>query len=470
MTYTKISVADARKPDAVGKSVLLQGWVRTRRDSKAGFSFIELNDGSSHGNIQIIASNELPNYETVVKSITVGCSVSVNGLVKESPGKGQATEIEAKAVELVGVADPATYPLQKKGHSLEFLRTISHLRVRTNTFGAVARVRNRVSFSIHQFFQENGFFYVHTPIITASDCEGAGQMFRVSCLDPNEPPLCETGANKGKVDFSKDFFGKPSYLTVSGQLNVETYCMGLSKVYTFGPTFRAENSNTSRHAAEFWMIEPEMAFCDLKENMNWAEKFLKRLISDVLRDCAEDIAFFNEHFDKTLLETLNHVLTSQFVRLSYTEAVDILQKSGRKFDYKVDWGTDLQSEHERYLTEEHFKSPVILYDYPRTIKPFYMLVNEDGKTVRAMDVLVPKVGEIIGGSEREYHLDVLEERMKEQKLEMEAYSWYADLRRYGTVPHSGFGLGLERALMFITGIGNIRDVLPFPRTPGSCEF
>ncbi|MDR0609368.1 MAG: asparagine--tRNA ligase [Planctomycetaceae bacterium] len=466
MVYEKMTVAEVRKVEAIGKNVLLQGWVRTRRDSKAGFSFVELNDGSSFGNIQILISKELPNYETTVRSITAGSSVTVHGIVKESPGQGQATEIEAKSVELVGAADPATYPLQKKGHSLEFLRTIAHLRVRTNTFGAVARIRNRVSFSIHQFFQENGFFYVHTPIITASDCEGAGQMFHVSSLNPDELPKNDTG----KVDFSKDFFGKPSYLTVSGQLNVETYCAGLSKVYTFGPTFRAENSNTSRHAAEFWMVEPEIAFCELEENMEWAEKFLKRLITDVLRYSKDDIVFFNEQIDKTLIDTLQHVLSSQFIRLSYTDAVDLLIQSGRKFDYNVAWGIDLQSEHERYLTEEHFKSPVILYDYPRTIKPFYMRVNEDGKTVRAMDVLVPKVGEIIGGSEREYRLDILETRMKEQKLDLESYRWYADLRRYGTVPHSGFGLGLERALMFLSGIANIRDVLPFPRTPGNCEF
>jgi len=461
-----MTVAQARKAESIGKSVLLQGWVRTRRDSKAGFSFVELNDGSSFGNVQILVPSELPNYDTDIKQITAGSSIAVKGIVKESPGQGQATEIEAKAVELIGTADPATYPLQKKGHSLEFLRSIAHLRVRTNTFGAVARVRNRVSFSTHQFFQENGFFYVHTPIITASDCEGAGNMFRVSSLDPNNLPK----DNKGNVDYSQDFFGKAAYLTVSGQLNVETYCAGMSRVYTFGPTFRAENSNTSRHAAEFWMIEPEIAFCGIEENMNWAEKYLKRLIGDVLNDCAEDIAFFNEHIDKTLRETLEHVLQSPFIRLPYTDAIGILQQSGKKFEFKVEWGTDLQSEHERFLTEEHFKSPVILYDYPRTIKPFYMRVNDDGKTVRAMDVLVPKVGEIIGGSEREYRLSLLEERMMEQNLDVEAYRWYADLRRYGTVPHSGFGLGLERALMFITGIANIRDVLPFSRTPGNCEF
>ncbi|MGL4594305.1 MAG: asparagine--tRNA ligase [Thermoguttaceae bacterium] len=461
-----ISVEAARKSDAIGLTVTLRGWVRTRRDSKGGFSFVELNDGSSFGNIQIIVPNTLPDYESIIKSVTAGSSVIISGIVKESPGQGQSTEIEATHLELVGTADPETYPLQKKRHSLEFLRTIGHLRVRTNTFGAVARVRNRISFSIHQFFQENGFVYVHTPIITGSDCEGAGQMFRVSCFDPENPPR----DSEGKIDYSKDFFEKPANLTVSGQLNVETYAHGLSRVYTFGPTFRAENSNTSRHAAEFWMIEPEIAFCELEENMCWAEKFLKRMISDVLNDCTEDIAFFNQHVDPTLMETLKHVLTSEFVRLSYTEAVDILQKSGKKFEYKVDWGTDLQSEHERFLTEEHFKSPVILYDYPKTIKAFYMRVNPDGKTVRAMDVLVPKVGEIIGGSEREWRADVLEQRMNEMHLDPNAYWWYLDLRKYGSVPHSGFGLGLERAIMFITGMANIRDVLPFPRTPGNCDF
>ncbi|MDR0869264.1 MAG: asparagine--tRNA ligase [Planctomycetaceae bacterium] len=466
MSYEKITVAEARKETSVGKSVLLHGWVRTRRDSKAGFSFIELNDGTSFGSIQIIAPKELTNYESEVKSITAGCSIAVKGTVKESPGKGQATEVEANEVELLGTADAAAYPLQKKGHSLEFLRSLAHLRVRTNTFGAVARVRNTVSFSIHQFFQENGFFYVHTPIITASDCEGAGQMFHVTTLDADNLPKNENG----KVDYTKDFFGKPASLTVSGQLNVETYAHGLSKVYTFGPTFRAENSNTARHAAEFWMVEPEIAFCELQDNMVWAEKFIKRIIRDVLRDCAEEMEFFQKQNDAALIETLRHVLTSDFVRCSYTEAVDILIKSGRKFDYRVQWGVDLQSEHERYLTEEHFKSPVILYNYPKEIKAFYMKLNGDGKTVRAMDVLVPKVGEIIGGSEREWNLDLLEQRMKELELSPEDYWWYLDLRRYGSVPHSGFGLGLERMLMFVTGVANIRDVLPFPRTPGSCDF
>ncbi|MDR1924558.1 MAG: asparagine--tRNA ligase [Planctomycetaceae bacterium] len=465
MSKKKITVSEARGVDFIGCEVRLCGWVRTRRDSKAGFSFVEINDGSSLGNIQIIVAQTVPDYDLLIKTLTPGSSISVEGVVQKSPAQGQLTEVAADKIELIGESDPLTYPLQKKGHSLEFLRSIAHLRIRTNTFGAVARIRNTVSYSIHQFFQENGFVYVHTPIITASDCEGAGQMFRVTVIDADNPPR----DNDGKVDYTKDFFGKSSYLTVSGQLNVETYCAGLGKVYTFGPTFRAENSNTSRHASEFWMIEPEIAFCELEENMSWAEKFLKRLIADVLKDRHEDMEFFNRN-DTTLIDTLTHVASSDFVRLSYTDAVSILTSSGKKFNYDVAWGIDLQSEHERFLTEEHFKSPVILYDYPRTIKPFYMRLNDDGKTVRAMDLLVPRVGEIIGGSEREYRLNVLEERMREQKLDMEAYKWYSDLRRYGSVPHSGFGLGLERVLMFITGTANIRDVLPFPRTPGNCDY
>ncbi|MDO4587228.1 MAG: asparagine--tRNA ligase [Planctomycetia bacterium] len=461
----RLSVADARKADAIGKTVLLKGWVRTRRDSKVGFSFIELNDGSSFGNIQVLASKSLNNYDSVVKNLNTGCSIRVVGLVKESPGAGQATEVEATEIELYGAA-PSSYPLQKKRHSLEFLRTIAHLRSRTNTFGAVERIRNRVSFSIHQYFQERGFFYVHTPLITASDCEGAGQMFRVSTIDPSNPPRNE----QGEIDYSQDFFGKPTYLTVSGQLEGETFACGLGKIYTFGPTFRAENSNTTRHLAEFWMIEPEAAFYELEDNMELAEGLLKRIFSDVLEFCPEEMAFFNKQFDTTLTETLQHIIQSDFVRLTYTEAVDILKTSGNSFEYKVEWGIDLQSEHERYLTEEHFKKPVILYNYPRSIKPFYMRVNEDGKTVRAMDVLVPKIGEIIGGSERETDLETLQIRMDEQGLEKANYSWYEDLRRYGTVPHSGFGLGFERVIQFVTGIANIRDVIPFPRTPGSCEF
>ena len=463
----KISVADARKAEAVGRQVRLQGWVRTRRDSKGGFSFIELNDGSCQGNVQVVAPGELANYEAVVKHLHTGASVSIDGEVKASPAKGQATEVLASRVELIGDADSETYQLQKKGHSFEFLRGIAHLRPRTNTFGAVARLRHQVSMSIHQFFHEHGFYYVHTPVITASDCEGAGAMFRVSTIDPAEPPKVE-----GKVDYTKDFFGKPAYLTVSGQLQGEAFACALGKIYTFGPTFRAENSNTPRHLAEFWMIEPEMAFYELTDNMDLAEAFLKRIISDALKFCMEDLKFFAEKLEnnKELFTKLENVLNNPFKRVSYTEGVDILLKSGKKWEYPVAWGSDLQSEHERFLAEQHFKCPVILYDYPRTLKPFYMKVNDDQKTVRAMDVLVPGVGEIIGGSQREEKLDVLESRMREQGLEPEGYGWYLDLRRYGTVPHSGFGLGLERTILFLSGMANIRDVIPFPRTPGNAEY
>ena len=460
-----ITIAQARRKEAAGREVRLRGWVRTRRDSKAGFSFIELNDGSSMGNIQVVADSELDNYEAEIKKLTAGCSVTIEGLIKESPGKGQATEVQATAVTVHGHADVDTYPLQKKRHSFEFLRSIAHLRPRTNTFGAIARVRNCVCNSIHQFFQEDGFLYVHTPVITASDCEGAGEMFRVTTLDLANPPK-----QAGEVDFEEDFFDRPSYLTVSGQLEAEIYACALGKVYTFGPTFRAENSNTSRHLAEFWMVEPEMAFFDLDDNMDLAERFLKRIFSDVLEKCPEDMAFFNLRIDKTVLETLQGIVQSEFIRLPYTEAVEILRASGQEFEFPIDWGTDLQAEHERYLTEKRFNCPVILYNYPATIKPFYMRVNDDGRTVRAMDVLVPKVGEIIGGSQREERLEVLESRMKEQDLAADDYWWYLDLRRYGTVPHSGFGLGLERAIQFITGMANIRDVIPFPRTPGSADF
>jgi len=461
----KISVAAARRAEAIGREVLLQGWVRTRRDSKAGFSFIELNDGSSMGSIQVLAPTTLDNYESVVKHLTAGCSVSVTGVVKESPGAGQATEVQARSLVLHGTADPESYVLQKKRHSFEYLRTIAHLRPRTNTFGAIARVRNCVCRSIHDFFQEEGFLYIHTPIITASDCEGAGEMFQVTTLD-----LANVPKKDGAVDFTQDFFDRPSYLTVSGQLEGEIFACALGKIYTFGPTFRAENSNTSRHLAEFWMVEPEMAFFELADDMDLAERFLKRIFTDVLEKCPEDMAFFNERIDKTVIETLRHIIASDFVRLSYTEAIKILETSGQPFEFPVAWGNDLQAAHERYLTETHFKCPVILYDYPRSIKPFYMKCNDDGKTVRAMDVLVPKVGEIIGGSQREERLDVLQERMAEQGLDAANYWWYLDLRRYGTVPHAGFGLGLERAIQFITGMGNIRDVIPFPRTPGSADF
>ncbi len=461
----KISVAAARKPESVGKQVTLQGWIRTRRDSKGGFSFLELNDGSSQGNLQIVAPAALPNYEAEVKHLTAGCSVTVIGEVKASPAKGQATEVHAASVVVHGWADPETYKLQKKGHSFEFLREIAHLRPRTNTFGAVARVRNQVCCSIHNFFQERGFLYVHPPIITASDCEGAGQMFRVTTLDPANPPKLD-----GQVDYTQDFFHRPSYLTVSGQLEAEIFACALGKVYTFGPTFRAENSNTSRHLAEFWMIEPEMAFFDLNDNMDLAEAFIKRVVTDVLEKCTEDMDFFNERIEKGIIDRLKHVRDTPFVRLTYTDAVAILEKSGQTFEYSVKWGTDLQAEHERYLTEKHFKGPVILFDYPKAIKSFYMRVNEDGKTVRAMDVLVPSVGEIIGGSQREERLDVLEARMKEMGLNPEAYWWYLELRKYGTVPHSGFGLGLERTVQFVTGMANIRDVIPFPRVPGNADF
>lgn len=466
MTYEKLTVRTARDETSIGKSARVQGWVRTRRDSKAGFSFIEINDGSCLGNIQLIADSSLANYENEVRALTAGCSIEALGEVKPSGGKNQATEIHVHELKVFGWADPEKYPLQKKRHSFEKLREWAHLRPRTNTLGAVARVRNQICHSIHQFFQENDFLYVHTPIITASDCEGAGAMFQVTTLD-----LDYLAKNKlDGVDYKFDFFHKPTYLTVSGQLEVESYACSMGKVYTFGPTFRAENSNTSRHLAEFWMIEPEMAFFELPENMDLAEAFLKRIFQDAMTYCDEDMQFFNQRIEPTLLETMKHIMESEFVRLPYTEAIEILEKSGQTFEFPVQWGTDLQSEHERYLTEVHFKSPVILFDYPRTIKPFYMYCNDDEKTVRAMDVLVPKIGEIIGGSQREHRLDVLESRMAEQGLDSEEYWWYLDLRRFGTVPHSGFGLGLERVVQFVTGMGNIRDVIPFPRTPGNAEF
>jgi len=464
----KISVKDARDESSIGSTFLMQGWVRTRRDSKAGFSFIEINDGSSQGNIQIIAEAALENYESEVRQLTAGCSISVEGEIKESGGRGQKTEMLAQKICIHGWADPENYPLQKKRHSMEKLREWAHLRPRTNTFGAVARVRNCICNSIHQFYQEQGFLYINTPVITASDCEGAGEMFQVTTMN-----LDELAKQKiENLNYRFDFFDKPSYLTVSGQLEAETYACALGKVYTFGPTFRAENSNTSRHLAEFWMIEPEVAFADLNDNMDLAEKFLKRIFSDALSKCSEDLEFFNERIDesKSLIERLTTIVDSEFIRLPYTEAVEILLKADVKFDYAVEWGIDLQSEHERYLTEQHFKKPVILFDYPKTIKPFYMYCNDDDKTVRAMDVLVPGVGEIIGGSQREHRLDVLESRMKDQDLDINEYWWYTDLRKYGTVPHAGFGLGLERAVQFVTSMSNIRDVIPFPRTPGNAEF
>ncbi len=462
----KISICEARQAEAIGQQATLQGWVRTRRDSKGGFSFLELNDGTCLANIQVVADADLPNYESEIKRLTAGCSVTVRGEMKASGGKGQATEMQAAEVTVHGWSDPDEYPLQKKRHSMEKLREWAHLRPRTNTMGAVMRVRNRICRSIHDFFQEEGFLYVHTPIITASDCEGAGEMFRVTTLDPANIPLDA----KGQVDYKQDFFDRPSYLTVSGQLEGEIYATALGKVYTFGPTFRAENSNTSRHLAEFWMVEPEIAFYDLEDNMGLAERFLKRIATEVLANCEEDIEFFQKRIDDQVLETLQTIAEKPFHRISYTEAIERLEKSGAKFEFPIAWGTDLQAEHERYLTEKLFGTPIILYDYPDAIKPFYMKCNEDGKTVRAMDVLLPRVGEIIGGSQREDRLDVLETRMKEQGICPEDYWWYLDLRRFGTVPHAGFGLGLERMVQAVTGITNIRDVIPFPRTPGNAEF
>jgi asparaginyl-tRNA synthetase len=461
----QLSVAEARKKSSIGRQARVQGWVRTRRDSKGGFSFIEVNDGSCLANVQVVADGSLPNYESEIQKLGAGCSITVEGEIKASQGQGQETEVAASKVIVHGWADPQEYPLQKKRHSFEKLREWAHLRPRTNTFGAVMRLRNCVSRSIHSFFQEEGFFYVHTPIITASDAEGAGEMFRVTTLNLEQLPR-----NEGKIDYALDFFDRPTFLTVSGQLEAEIFACALGKVYTFGPTFRAENSNTSRHLAEFWMVEPEMAFYELTDNMDLAERFLKRIFRDALEQCPDDMAFFNEWVDKTTLETLQRIIDSQFERVPYTEAIKILESSGEPFEFPVSWGHDLQSEHERYLTEKKFQKPVILYDYPRTIKPFYMRVNDDGRTVRAMDVLVPKVGEIIGGSQREERLDVLESRMKEQHLDPAGYWWYLELRKYGTVPHSGFGLGLERAVQFVTGMANIRDVIPFPRTPGNAEF
>ncbi len=465
----RATVKQVRQPEMIGQQVRVDGWVRTRRDSKGGFSFIELNDGSCLANIQIIADKDLPNYEDEIRALTAGCSVSIEGEVKESGGK-QATEILASSLCVYGMADPESYPLQKKRHSFEKLREWAHLRPRTNTFGAVMRTRNAISRAIHQFFQDEEFLYVNTPIITASDCEGAGEMFKVTTLDLDKL----AGADKAKLEYRFDFFDQPTFLTVSGQLQAEIFACSLGKVYTFGPTFRAENSNTSRHLAEFWMVEPEVAFYDLEDNMALAERFLKRVTEDVLRDCEEDLAFFNQRIDDSVLESLHTIRDNSFERVSYTNAIEILTSSGQEFEFPVSWGADLQSEHERFLTEVEFKRPVIVHDYPAAIKPFYMRVNEpddEGRlTVRAMDVLAPKVGEIIGGSQREERLDVLQSRMAEQEMDPEHYWWYSDLRKYGTVPHSGFGLGFERIVQFMTGMANIRDVIPFPRTPGNCEF
>lgn len=442
--------------------VLIKGWVRTRRDSK-NFSFLEINDGSCLKNIQVIADNELTNYDDITR-LSTGSAVSVSGQLIESKGSGQKWEVVAKRIEIISIA-PETFPLQKKRHTDDYLRTIAHLRPRTNKYGAAFRIRSELSYAIHKFFRDRGFKYIHSPIITGSDCEGAGELFRVTTLPMDHPPLLD-----GKTDYTKDFFGKEANLTVSGQLSAEMFALALGDVYTFGPTFRAENSNTSRHVAEFWMVEPEMAFCDLNGNMDLGEEIIKFLTGFILDACRDDIELFAKYVDKQLMTTLNNVAESEFKRISYATAVEILEQSGKSFEFEIDFGKDLQTEHERYLTETHFKKPVIVFDYPKTLKPFYMRLNNDQKTVAAMDVLVPRIGEIIGGSQREERLDVLENRMDELKMPKENYWWYMDSRRFGTVEHSGFGLGFERLLMLVTGITNIRDVIPFPRTPNSIEF
>ncbi|MFG0285995.1 MAG: asparagine--tRNA ligase [Phycisphaerales bacterium JB039] len=465
---THVSVAEALKTSC-GAQVTIKGWVRTRRDSKAdgGLSFIQVSDGSCFDAIQAVARADLPNYADEIAHLTTGCAVEVDGELVESQGKGQSVEIQAGAVRVIGwVEDPDTYPASAKRHTFEYLREVAHLRSRTNSFGAVARVRHCLSAAIHRFFDEHGYFWIHTPIITASDAEGAGQMFRVSTLDLVNLPRNAEGA----IDFEQDFFGRPAFLTVSGQLNVETYCCALSRVYTFGPTFRAENSNTSRHLAEFWMIEPEIAFADLADNAQLAEDLLKYVLDDLLTRRADDMAFFDLRIQKGVVERMKHVIESPFRRISYTECIEELKKATKSFEFPVEWGADMQSEHERYLTEERFKQPLVVTDYPKGIKAFYMRSNDDGKTVAAMDVLVPGVGEIIGGSQREERLDVLDSRIEEMGLDKEAYWWYRDLRRYGTVPHAGFGLGLERLMMYATGMANIRDVIPFPRAPKQADF
>lgn len=459
-----VDVLAAKYP--IGEQLVLKGWVRTRRDSKAGLSFIALHDGSCFDPIQVIALNTLANYSDVQK-LTTGCSIAVTGIVKESQGQGQSIEIEAVEVDVLGwVENPDTYPMSAKRHSIEYLREHAHLRPRTNIIGAVTRVRNCLSQAIHRFFHEQGYFWISTPILTASDTEGAGEMFRVSTLDMVNTPMTD----KGDVDFSKDFFGKETYLTVSGQLNVETYCTAMSKVYTFGPTFRAENSNTSRHLAEFWMIEPEIAFADLSDIAQLAEDMLKYIFNAVLAERDDDLTFFAKHVNKDAKSRLEKVVDQDFVRMDYTDAVEILKNSGKKFEFPVEWGVDLSSEHERYLAEEHVGGPIIMQNYPKDIKAFYMRINDDGKTVAAMDVLAPGIGEIIGGSQREERLDVFDRRLEEMGLNKEDYGWYRDLRRYGSVPHAGFGLGFERIVAYVTGMQNVRDVIPFPRTPGNANY
>ena len=465
MEIKRTKIVEIVDPALIGQKVCVKGWVRTRRGNK-NVQFVALNDGSTIKNIQIVI--DLAKFsEEELKPITTGSSIHVEGMLVASQGKGQTSEIQAETIEIYGTADSEAYPLQKKGHTLEFLREKAHLRPRTNTFGAVLRVRSALAFAIHRFFQERGFFYLHTPLITASDCEGAGAMFQVTTLDLNNLPKNE---ETGKIDYSQDFFGKQTSLTVSGQLEGELGATALGAIYTFGPTFRAENSNTPRHLAEFWMIEPEVAFNDITDNMDLAEDFVKYCIGYALENCRDDIEFLQQMYDKELIERLNFVLHNDFVRLPYTEGIKILKESGKKFEFPVEWGIDLQSEHERYLVEQHFKRPVILTDYPKEIKAFYMKLNDDGKTVRAMDVLFPNIGEIIGGSEREESYDKLMTRIEELHIPMKDMWWYLDTRRFGTVPHSGFGLGFERLVLFVTGMTNIRDVIPFPRTPKNAEF
>ena len=466
MSITRI--ADALSGEIpVGSEITIAGWVRTRRDSKAGFSFIHVHDGSCFNPIQVVAPGELENYADEIQRLTTGCSLQCTGTLVESGGRGQSFEIQAATVEVLGwVSDPDTYPIQPKQHSFEFLREVAHLRPRTNTFGAVTRVRHAAAQAIHRFFNDNGYYWISTPIITASDSEGAGDMFRVSTLDPENPPRNE----KGKIDFKQDFFGRETFLTVSGQLPVEGYCLSLSKVYTFGPTFRAENSNTSRHLAEFWMVEPEIAFADLDDLADLSEDFLKYIFKYVLERCGDDLQFFEQRIEPEAIKRLESLVNSEFVRIDYSEAIEILEKSGAKFEFPAKWGLDLQTEHERYLTEKHFSAPVIVKNYPKEIKAFYMRLNDDNKTVAAMDVLAPGIGEIIGGAQREERLDALEARITEHGLSAEAYDWYLDLRRYGSVPHAGFGLGFERLINYLTGMANIRDVIPYPRVPGRADF
>jgi len=462
------SIVEVLRGDiAVGQEVTVRGWVRTRRDSKAGMSFVNLHDGSCFAMIQLVIDDTISNYATDVVRLTTGCSIVATGTLVESQGKGQQVEIAATSVEVVGwVDDPETYPVPMKRHTREYLREVAHLRMRTNLIGAVTRVRHCLASAIHRYMHDNGFYWIHTPIITASDCEGAGELFRVSTLDIANPPRDD----RGQVDFSKDFFGKEAFLTVSGQLNVESFCLALSKVYTFGPTFRAENSNTSRHLAEFWMIEPEIAFADLNDDADLAEDMLKSIFTTLLNEREDDMAFFDKFVSKGVKGRLEGFVQSSFERMDYSDAVKALENSGKNFEFPVSWGADLQSEHERWLTEEHVGRPVVVMNYPKEIKAFYMRMNDDNKTVAAMDVLAPGIGEIIGGSQREERLDVLDARLIEQGLAVEDYSWYRDLRRYGTVPHAGFGLGFERTVVYATGIDNVRDAIPFPRTRNSARF